>query len=106
MYFLATSANLTHNTKDTMTKPQTFHGLRVVKETRRTITLAKPAKGLARIRHELGMTSYALASVLAMNRSTWSECENGHRKLTDNQRRNLSAYLHKIGQPELVRELT
>ena len=89
-----------------MTKPQTFHGLRVVKETRRTITLAKPAKGLARIRHELGMTSYAISSVLDINRSTWSECENGHRKLTESQRRNLSAYLHKIGQTELAKELT
>lgn len=89
-----------------MTKPQTFHGLKVVKETRRTITLAKPARGLARIRHELGMTSYAISSVLDINRSTWSECENGHRKLTDNQRRNLSAYLHKIGQAELAKELT
>ena len=89
-----------------MTKPQTFHGLRVVKETRRTITLAKPAKGLARIRHELGMTSYALSSVLDINRSTWSECENGHRKLTESQRRNLSAYLHKIGQAQLAKEIT
>lgn len=89
-----------------MTKPQTFHGLRVVKETRRTITLAKPAKGLARIRRELGMTSYALSATIGMNRSTWSECENGHRKLTEPQRRNLSAYLHKIGQPELAKELT
>lgn len=88
-----------------MTTPNTFHGLKIVRETKRTIILRKPAKGLARIRHELGMTTYALSSVLGINRSTWSECENGHRKLTDNQRKNLSAYLHKIGHAELAKEM-
>lgn len=88
-----------------MTTPNTFHGLPIIRETKRTLLLRKPAKGLARIRHELGMTSYALSSILGINRSTWSECENGHRKLTKNQLANLSAYLHKIGYAALAREI-
>ena len=88
-----------------MTKPATFHGMKIIRETKRTLVLRKPAKGLARIRHELGMTTYALSSTLGINRSTWSECENGHRKLTKNQIANLSAYLHRIGHGQLMREI-
>lgn len=97
--------SLTHKYKDAMTTPNTFHGLPIIRETKRTIILRKPSKGLARIRHELGMTSYAISATLGINRSTWSECENGHRKLTKNQLANLSAYLHKIGCGSLLKEI-